>query len=97
MQDVARSRKLSLRLVSISLRARPSSPPIDKAKQLGETIVQLQDTNLLLNALVQPMMLPKQVVERKDSIEEITTQFETMEQEAKTIMEETIKFWQSVV
>ena len=43
----------------------------------------------MLNILVQPTMPPKQVVERKASIEEIATQFETMEQEAKTIMEAT--------
>ena len=51
----------------------------------------------MLNALVQPMTLLKQVVERKDSIEEIMTQFETMEQEAKAIMEATTQFCQSIV
>ena len=51
----------------------------------------------MLNALVQPTMPPKQVVERKASIEDIATQFESMEQEAKTIMEVTTQFWQSVV
>ena len=70
---------------------------VEKAKWLGQTIVQIQDTNLMLNALVQPMMLPKHVVEWKASIEEIKTQFESMEQEAKTIMEVTTYFWQSVV
>ena len=51
----------------------------------------------MLNALVQHTMPPKQVVESKSSIEDITTQFESMEQEAKTIMEETTQIWQSVV
>ena len=30
--------------------------PVEKAKRLGKNIVQLQDTNLMLNALVQPAM-----------------------------------------
>ena len=47
----------------------------------------------MLNALVQPMTPPEQVAERKASIEEITTQFKNMEQEAKTIMEVTTHFW----
>ena len=51
----------------------------------------------MINALVQPTTPPEQVVERKASIEEIVTQFESMEQEAKTIMEVTTHFWQSVV
>ena len=36
-------------------------------------------------------------MERKTSIEEITTQFGTMEQEAKTMMEATTQFWKSIV
>ena len=63
---------------------------VDKANRLGETIIKLQDTNLILNALVQPMMPPEQVSKRKASIEEIATQFETMEQEGKTIMDATM-------
>ena len=51
----------------------------------------------MLNALFQRMMASEQVAEWKDSIEEIVTQFETMEQEAKTIMEATTQFWQSIV
>ena len=51
----------------------------------------------MLNALVQPTTPPEQVAERKASVEEITTHFKSMEQEAKTIMEETTHFWQSVV
>ena len=51
----------------------------------------------MLNALIQPMTPSEQVAERKASIEEIVTRFETMEQEAKTIMEATMHFWQSVV
>ena len=43
------------------------------------------------------MTLLKQVIERKASIEEIMTQFETMEQEAKTIMEATTQFWHSII
>ena len=68
-----------------------------KAKQLGEIIFQLQDTNLLLNALVHPVTLLEQVAERKDTIEEIAAQFEKMEQEAKTIMEVMMQFWNNVV
>ena len=70
---------------------------VAKAKNLGETIIKLQDTNLILNALVQPMMPLEQVDERKASIQEIVTQFETMEQEAKIIMEATTQFWQSII
>ena len=70
---------------------------VAKAKCLGETIIKLQDTNLILNALVQPPTPLEQVDETKASIEEIATQFETMEQEAKRIMEATTQFWQSVV
>ena len=51
----------------------------------------------MLNALVQRPIPPEQVAKQKDSIEEITTQFETMEQEAKTIMEGKTNFWHSVV
>ena len=64
---------------------------------MGQTLVQLQDTDLLLQAQVQPTMPPEQVAERKNSIEEITTQFGTMEQEVKTVMEATTQFWQSIV
>ena len=49
---------------------------VEKPKQLGKTIVQLQDTNWILNAMVQPMTSSKRVVERKASIEEIETRFE---------------------
>ena len=66
--------------------------PIEKAKRLGITIVQLQDNILMLQALVQPMMLSEQVAERKASIEDIATKFEGMEKEAKTIMEVTTNF-----
>ena len=62
---------------------------VEKAKWLGKTIVQLQDTNLMLNYLVQPATTPKQVTERKSSIEDIATQFKSMEEEAKTNMEAT--------
>ena len=41
----------------------------------------------MLNALVHPEMPSEQLVEWKTSIEEIAAQFETMEQEAKSIME----------
>ena len=44
----------------------------------------------MLNSLVQPTMPPEQVVEWKASIEQIATQVETMEQQAKTIMEATM-------
>ena len=70
---------------------------VSKAKRLGETIVKLQDTNLLLNALVHPETPPEQVAEHKNSIEEIVADFETMEQEAKTIMEAMTQFWKSIV
>ena len=46
----------------------------------------------MLNALVQPKIPLEQVTECKTSIEEISTQFGTMEQEAKTIMEVTTQF-----
>ena len=62
---------------------------VNKAKRLGQTIVQLQDTNLMLNALVQPTIPLEKVEERKACVEEIATQFESMEKEAKTIMEVT--------
>ena len=42
-------------------------------------------------------MLLEQVAEHKTSIEEISTQFGILEQEAKTIMEMTTQFWQSIV
>ena len=51
----------------------------------------------MLNSLVQPTTPPEQVAKRKASIEDISTQFESMEQEAKTIMEATTQFWQSIV
>ena len=63
--------------------------PVEQDKWLGQTLVQLQDNNLLLQAQVQSTTSSEQVVERKTSIEEIATQFDTMEQEAKTIMEAT--------
>ena len=42
-------------------------------------------------------MPPEQVAEHKTSIEEIATQFDTMEKEAKTIMDKTMHFWQSII
>ena len=60
---------------------------------MGQTLIQLQDHNLLLQAQAQPTTSPEQVVERKSSLEEIATQFGHMEQEAKSIMEETTQFW----
>ena len=73
--------------------------PVEKAKRLGQTIVQLQDNNLKLQDLVQPSMPPEQVAERKALIEDIETKFEGMEKEAKTIMEATTQvfFWKSIV
>ena len=44
----------------------------------------------MLNSLVQPTTLLEEVAERKASIEDITAKFESMEQEAKTIMEATM-------
>ena len=70
---------------------------VDKAKRLGKIIVQIQDAKLMLNALIQPMTPPDQVSKRFAFIEEIATQFKTMEQEAKTIMYLTTQFWQSIV
>ena len=52
---------------------------------------------MLLQAQVQPTTPLEQVAEHKTSIEEIATQFCTMEQEAKTIMEETTQCWKSIV
>ena len=43
------------------------------------------------------MTPPNQVAETKSSIEDIATKFESMEHEAKTIMEATTQFWQSIV
>ena len=40
----------------------------------------------MLNALVNTTMPSEQVAKRKSSIEDIATKFESMEQEAKTIM-----------
>ena len=48
-------------------------------------------------ALVHPRMSPEQVSESKDTIKEITMQFETMEKETKEIMEAMTQFWKSVV
>ena len=62
---------------------------VEKAQQLGQTLIQLQDHNRLLQAQAQPATPPEQVGERKASLEEIATQFSHMEQEAKAIMEET--------
>ena len=53
--------------------------PVEKAKRLGKNIVQLQDNNLMLQALVQPRPPPEHVAERKVSIEYIVTKFEGME------------------
>ena len=52
---------------------------------------------MLLQDQAQHTTPPKQVAERKASLEEIDTQFGDMEQEAKSIMEETMQFWQSIV
>ena len=46
---------------------------VEKAKRFGKNIVKIQDTNLMLNALVQPRMPLEQVAERKASIEDIAT------------------------
>ena len=60
---------------------------------MGQTLVQLQDHNLLLQVQAHPTTPPEQVAEHKASLEEIATQFSHMEQEAKAIMEETTQFW----
>ena len=64
--------------------------PVEKAQRLGQTLVQLQDHNLLLQAQAQPTTPPEQVAKHKASLEEIDTHFGHIEQEAKVIMEETI-------
>ena len=51
---------------------------VEKAKLLGKNI-QLQDNKLMLQDLVQLTTSPKQVAERKASIEDIATKFEGME------------------
>ena len=51
----------------------------------------------MVNALVNPAMPLEQVAEWKATIEDIVAQFETMEQEAKTITEATMEFWKIVV
>ena len=63
--------------------------PVKKAQRLGQTLVQLQDHNLLLQAQAYPTTPLEQVAEHKASLEEIATQFGHMEQEANDIMEET--------
>ena len=65
---------------------------VEKAWQLGKTLIQLQDHNLLLQAQAQPTTPLEQVAERKASLEEIATHFGHMGQEAKAIMEETTQF-----
>ena len=57
---------------------------------MGQTLIQLQDHNLLLQAQAYPTTPLEQVAEHKASLEEIATQFGHMEQEAKAIMEETM-------
>ena len=49
--------------------------PVKKAKRLEQIIVQLQDNNLMLQAMVQPMTPLEQVAERKSCIEDIATKF----------------------
>ena len=44
-----------------------------KEKRIGEIIVQLQQNNNILNALVYPNTPPKQIVEQKGSVEDIET------------------------
>ena len=60
---------------------------VAEVKRLGKVIVLLQLTNNLLNSMVYPKMLPKLIVECKDSIEAVTAQFEVMEKEVKNISE----------
>ena len=68
-----------------------------KEKQLGEVIAQLQLDKNILNALIYPDTPPEKIAKCKSSIEEIATQFEEMEQEAKNITEAMTQFWGSVV
>ena len=50
-----------------------------------------------MNALVYSDTPPEKITEQKGSIEEIASQFEEMEQEAKNITEVTTQFLGSVV
>ena len=70
---------------------------VAKTKRLREFIVQLQQDNNILNALVYQDTPPEQIAKWKGSIKEIVTQFEEMEQDAKKITEATTQFWGNVV
>ena len=50
-----------------------------------------------MNALMYPDTPLEQIVEWNGSIEEIATQFEEMEQDAKKITESMTQFWGSII
>ena len=47
----------------------------------------------MLNSLVYIDTSPEQITEQKNTIEELVTQFEAMEQEEKMITDEMTQFW----
>ena len=60
-------------------------------------IGQLECDNNILNALVHPDTPSEQIAERKRTIDNLATQLEEMEQEAKKLTNATMQFWGSVV
>ena len=65
---------------------------VERAQQLGAIITQLQCDNLDLQALVHPDTPLEQVAEWKRAMEDLVTQLEEIEKEAKKVTKETTQF-----
>ena len=60
-----------------------------KAQKLGQLIADFRQDIEYLQTLVNPSTTPKKAMEHKGDIEDITTQLEEIEKEAKTITDAT--------
>ena len=70
---------------------------VAKAKWLGSVILQFQQDNAYLTALLHPDTPHEQVTERKSNMEDLATQLGEMEHKAKKVTEATTQFLGSVV
>ena len=70
---------------------------VSKEAWLGAVIAQLQNDNANLQELINPYTPPEQVAERKSTMEDLATQLDEMEQEAKNVTGATTQFWGRVV
>ena len=70
---------------------------VAKAKKLGVVIEQQQSETSILDALIHPSTPPEHIAARKDEIEELDTQLDELEKDAKKVTDSTTQVWGSIV